>query len=121
VRLAVAKKQPTATQADEPKSAAQAKRPQNPVPDQQTRMDRFGDPLPADAVARLGTLRLRGVVAHAFAFAADGRTFLTVSDDPTVRIWNADTGRRSPERHLPVIEPQLQVSTISHCTTAIMD
>ena len=36
-------------------------------------MDRFGDPLPADAVARLGTLRLRGVVAHAFAFAADGR------------------------------------------------
>ena len=47
--------------------------------------DRYGDPLPARVVSRLGTLRLRhhdSVIAT--AFSADGRRFASASADRTV-------------------------------------
>src|SRR3954465_2420552 len=53
--------------------------------------DRFGDPLPDGAIARLGTVQ-----AHPFcktiAFSADGKTIITTGET-TVRHWNVATGR----------------------------
>jgi WD40 repeat protein len=59
------------------------------------RTDRFGDPLPDQAIARLGTVRLR----HPFwvrelAFAADDRTLFSVGEHPTgIRQWDLATGK----------------------------
>ncbi|HEX5272271.1 MAG TPA: WD40 repeat domain-containing protein, partial [Gemmataceae bacterium] len=61
--------------------------------------DRFGDPLPAAAVARIGTTRFRhGDYIHSVAFTADGKRIVSYGDDG-VRAWDAATGRQL--RHLP--------------------
>src|SRR5262245_31632615 len=55
--------------------------------------DGDGAPLPAGAVARLGTLRLRHVAPiHVIAFAPDGKTVAT-GGDQTVRLWDTATGK----------------------------
>jgi RNA polymerase sigma factor (sigma-70 family) len=68
------------------------------------RADRHGDPLPAGALQRLGTARLRHAGAGGFvAFLADGQTLLSVGPDGTVHFWEAATGRerrRLPTGHL---------------------
>jgi RNA polymerase sigma factor (sigma-70 family) len=70
----------------------------------QSRTDRQGDPLPAGAVARMGTLRFRHQHTIArVAFAADGKTVLSASWDGTVRVWEASTsteGRQAGGREL---------------------
>src|SRR5947209_1534865 len=59
----------------------------------QPRMDRFGDPLPAPAIARLGTGRLRHADrVWSFAFAPDGKTLASGGDDG-VRLWEIPTGK----------------------------
>ncbi|HYH65438.1 MAG TPA: WD40 repeat domain-containing protein, partial [Urbifossiella sp.] len=58
------------------------------------RTDAFGDPLPPGAVARLGTARLRhpdGV--HDVAFSPDGTRLAVTSDDGSVSVWDAHSGR----------------------------
>src|SRR5690349_8249732 len=64
--------------------------------------DRLGDPLPAGAAARLGTVRLRhGDQVNAVAFAPDGRTLASGARDGSLAVWHADTGaevRYSPPR-----------------------
>jgi WD40 repeat protein len=58
------------------------------------RVDLHGDPLPAGALSRLGTVRLRhGHMVSSVAFSADGKTLVSGASDHTVRIWNAATGR----------------------------
>jgi WD40 repeat protein len=62
------------------------------------RTDRHGDPLPAGAVQRLGTLRYcqQDSLIDAFAFAPDGTTYATVANTgkvPTVRLWHTATGQ----------------------------
>ena len=56
--------------------------------------DIYDDPLPAGAVARLGTIRFRrdwgGL--HGLAFLPDGKTILTVNSH-AVQFWDAATGR----------------------------
>lgn len=55
--------------------------------------DRYGDPLPKGAVARLGTIRLRhepGIIA--IRFSNDGESVLSVGYDLTVRAWDVKTG-----------------------------
>src|SRR5205085_4516497 len=65
------------------------------------RTDRYGDPLPAGALMRLGTLRHR--IPHwpgRYLFLPDGRTLLIYSDSTVV--WQAvDTGRELARWQLP--------------------
>jgi hypothetical protein len=53
--------------------------------------DRFGDPLPEGAVARLGTINAHPGV-RSIAFSADGKELITTGDSD-LRYWDADNGR----------------------------
>lgn len=67
----------------------------------QLRRDRVGDPLPAGALARLGTIRFRhGRSIDCLGFGADGKTLVTCGWGE-VRFWNVASGaeiRRFPEQ-----------------------
>jgi RNA polymerase sigma factor (sigma-70 family) len=53
--------------------------------------DRYGDPLPEGAVARLGTVRFRFPSAGT-AFLPDGKTVVSAGPD-SIKLWEARTGR----------------------------
>jgi RNA polymerase sigma factor (sigma-70 family) len=56
--------------------------------------DRYGDPLPPGALARMGTVRLRhGGKVEMIALFPDGRTLAAASRDQTLRLWDLTTGR----------------------------
>lgn len=65
------------------------------------RTDSLGDPLPADALLRLGTSRFRhGREIYSLAYSADGRRIVTgnagltrLLDSASVIVWDADTGK----------------------------
>ncbi len=61
----------------------------------QAAVDRYGDPLPPGAVARLGSFRLRhsGPV-RAVAFAPDGKTMVSGGADSWAFLWDVATGKR---------------------------
>src|SRR5438046_636580 len=57
------------------------------------RLDSFGDPLPAGAVARIGTIRLRQPEeVQCLAFSPDDK--LLVSSGGGIRFWNPATGKQ---------------------------
>lgn len=60
----------------------------------QVRRDRHGDPLPKDALARLGTVRWRhGVMAFALAYSPDGKMIVTAGVGRALVLWDAATGK----------------------------
>ncbi len=58
------------------------------------RTDRYGDPLPEGAVARLGTLRLRHAGLSDFVLLPGGQTVLSAGGDRVLRYWELATGRQ---------------------------
>jgi WD40 repeat protein len=61
---------------------------------EEPRVDKYGDPLPAAAIARLGTVRFRhGEGASFVAFLPGGKEVLSVGRDEYARIWDAGTGK----------------------------
>ncbi len=59
------------------------------------RVDRHGDPLPAGAVARLGTLRLRRAdqSSASLAFLPDGKTLVSARTAKVAQFWDVKTGK----------------------------
>jgi len=60
------------------------------------RRDSFGDPLPAWALARVGTVRFRhdGAWVQLVRWLPGGKHLVSHGDDGQVRFWDARTGRR---------------------------
>jgi WD40 repeat protein len=58
------------------------------------RADRYGDPLPEGAVARLGSARLRHAGLSDYVRLPGGKTVLTVGSDRVLRWWDLASGRQ---------------------------
>ncbi len=68
------------------------------------RVDRRGDPLPPDALARLGTLRFRhDAPVSAVAFAPDGKFVACLDHTSRVGLWDATTGAKVWHCDLPQV------------------
>lgn len=78
--------------------------PSKPKEEKPARIDRYGDPLPEGALARLGTLRLRTLGAL-LAFHPNGKTIVSVVGGRQVTLWDADTGELCERCHLPIQPP----------------
>jgi RNA polymerase sigma factor (sigma-70 family) len=62
--------------------------------------DLFGDPLPAGALARLGTVRFRqGNFVYGLLLSPDGKTVVSYGGNQVITFWDADSGREV--RRLP--------------------
>jgi WD40 repeat protein len=60
-----------------------------------TRTDSLGDPLPAGALARVGTVRFRHLATIiTVVYAPDGKSVATGGRDGVVRVWDVATGRQ---------------------------
>jgi WD40 repeat protein len=83
-------------------------RPETPAP---ARVDRYGDPLPPGAIARLGTIRLRDpAVLHALVFSPDGKSLASAAG--SVRVWETATGREL--RHLPAAVSNYPITSLAY-------
>ncbi len=61
--------------------------------------DYYGDPLPAGALARMGSVQLRQHDA-AIVFSGDGKTLISACADAVVHFWDRATGREVQRRPL---------------------
>ncbi|HEY7154651.1 MAG TPA: sigma-70 family RNA polymerase sigma factor [Gemmataceae bacterium] len=60
----------------------------------QVRKDRYGDPLPEGAIARLGTVRLRhDDMVYSVVFSGDGKTAIASDSAGFIVFWDVATGR----------------------------
>jgi RNA polymerase sigma factor (sigma-70 family) len=89
IARSAAPEQPQATRDERASIRADQQPAEKPAP-----ADRYGDPLPPGAVARLGTVRFRqGSNIGSIAFAPDGKIVGTAGDDDVVRLWDLATGK----------------------------
>jgi WD40 repeat protein len=56
-------------------------------------VDFQGDPLPADAISRLGSARLQGARTRDVSFSTDGKVVAAAGYNHAVHIWDAATGK----------------------------
>jgi RNA polymerase sigma factor (sigma-70 family) len=66
-----------------------------PGPQGDKRVDAYGDPLPAGAVLRLGTIRFRQHIwpqGDGFTFTADGKA-IAIAENQGINFWETTTGR----------------------------
>jgi WD40 repeat protein len=71
----------------------------DPIQKSGPRVDQYGDPLPAHALIRIGTTRLRPNVdndgaVEAMAFTKDGRRLVTMNHYTGGKVWDAVTGKK---------------------------
>jgi WD40 repeat protein len=106
-----------------PDSPAPAADEASPPKKAEPRTDACGDPLPARAVARLGTVRLRhSWDVTAVAFSPDGKLLATGDGfSDVVRVWEADTGK--PLLQLPShgLSPRVGFSADSKTLAVTVD
>jgi WD40 repeat protein len=57
------------------------------------RFDAHGDPLPAGALTRLGSMRFAQPSPQFMTYSPDGKTLITVGRNRTYRVWDAHNGR----------------------------
>jgi RNA polymerase sigma factor (sigma-70 family) len=84
---------PTQTQAGVPKAQAVHEQREAKSELRKPRVDLLGDPLPDEAVARMGSNRLRHSNVRALFFSPDGRKILSAADINGLRTWDAATGK----------------------------
>jgi RNA polymerase sigma factor (sigma-70 family) len=77
------------------------------------RLDRFGDPLPDGAVARLGSARLRHAELASYVCLPGGKVVLTAGTDGVLRFWDLATGRQVRVRPLEGKNGPGEVLTLS--------
>lgn len=71
-----------------------AQQPDRPQQRKTSRVDRYGDPLPPGAIARLGTVRFRHEgEAYSVAYSPDGKTVAAASAGAQIFVWDAATGK----------------------------
>jgi RNA polymerase sigma factor (sigma-70 family) len=66
-------------------------------------VDVNGDPLPAEAIARIGSPRLRtGGDIKGLSYSADGKVIVSASVGGSIQIWNAATGKLRRSVNAPI-------------------
>jgi RNA polymerase sigma factor (sigma-70 family) len=92
-----------------------------PMPAASVRTDRYGDPLPPGAVARLGTVRWRSIgLSYFLEFSPDDRVLASVCWDRVI-LWDAATGRQLRRMSLPVSPANGRAFTPDGKTLLVLD